>query len=231
MKQTSSSKTGKRKERSLRAEFTLFIYIIFVKLSLYNLSVSAILTYGRRIVSMMTGNPNFPTPEPPLADVTVSLDGLQVAEEAMPGGPEATDLRNVRLEEVKQKLNDLRNYVEFIAKGNSTIILSSGMEYRSANTPVGILPAPEPVTGKNGVAVGSVKLKWKRVPKNTGYRVEATTNPSEGWPIVVEAEKASTTIYGLTPGTKYYFRIATLSHAGYEGYSATIPVRVNLPQD
>ncbi|MBL0308178.1 MAG: fibronectin type III domain-containing protein [Bacteroidetes bacterium] len=221
-------KKGKRQLRSLQQQFSAIVLLLIIKLELARLSVSDKIIEAREIVRKMMGNVNFPDPDPTLADVTTAIDALEIAEGAMPGGPEVTIIRNERLAEFNTKMSDLRNYVEFKSKGNREVGASSGMKIRTSKNPVGILPAPEWVKIKSGVVDGSVALRWKANTKSSGYRVEMTTDPAQGWPTTFDTEKANINIDNLTPGIKYYFRIATLSHAGYYGYSLAITFRPNF---
>lgn len=211
--------------------FTLIMMAFIVRLGFLRLTVPQKIVKTRGVVTSMTGNPNFPSPVPSLADVTVAVDALELAEQALPGGPDETEIRDLREQELDMMMSNLQVYVENIAQGDPEIVLSSGMDLRDTQSPIGILPAPETVTAKQGAAEGSVKLRCKVVKKALGYRIEGTTDPAQGWPMVYQSAKASIRIYDLTPGTKYYFRFATLSHAGYEGYSPVVTIRPNLPQD
>jgi hypothetical protein len=183
------------------------------------------------VIAAMTGNAFFPAPVPTLADVSLAVDALELAQQALPGGPDETEIRDLREQELDVMMSNLQVYVENIAQGDPEIVLSADMETRDAQSPIGILLAPETITAKQGAAEGSVKLRWKVVKKSSGYRIEGTTDPAQGWPMVYQSEKASIQVYSLTPGTKYYFRVATLSHAGYEGYSPVVTIRPSLAQD
>ena len=50
-----------------------------VKLNLRNLSVTDKIAKGRQIVTAMTNNARFATPNPALSDVTTTLDDLEKA--------------------------------------------------------------------------------------------------------------------------------------------------------
>lgn len=208
-----------------------FILAFIVRLGFYLLTPTEKVNRARAIIASMTGNSYFPAPLPTLADLAAAADALELAQQALPGGPDDTEIRNIRERELDEMMSNLQNCVEFIAQGDPEIVLSAGMELRDPRSPIGILPPPETVTAKPGVASGSVRLRWKPVRKSSGYRVEVTTDPAQGWPMVYNVEKASLKIFDLIPGTKYYFRIATLSHAGYEGYSPVATMRATFAQD
>src|SRR5690348_7462840 len=53
-----------------------------VRLNLRNLSVTDKIAKGRQIVTAMTNNATFPTPNPPLAEVTGTIEDLEKANAA-----------------------------------------------------------------------------------------------------------------------------------------------------
>lgn len=208
---------------------TVIIFFFVLKLGLKNKPVSEIITIGRRIVMMMTGNPNFPSPNPTLADTTIALDALEVSQTGMDGARAKTVERNLRLKVVKRLLAQLYAYVENIANGDVMIALSSGFESRSPRNPIGILPAPAGIEAKNTVVEGRVLLKWSKVQKSSGYWIEWTQDVTQSvWPKATTSKKAKVMIDGLVPGERYYFRVATISSEGYEGYSDVITLRINF---
>ncbi|MBL0311068.1 MAG: fibronectin type III domain-containing protein [Bacteroidetes bacterium] len=215
--------------RSVGGQLAAFIMSFIVKIGFLKLTVEQKIVRARAVLAAMTGNPNFTTPSPTLADVTTAVDALELAQQNLPGGPDETEIRDIREQELDVLMSNLQIYVEGEAQGNPEIVLSSGMETRNAQSPIGILLAPETAIAKQGADEGSVKLKWKSVKKNSGYRVEGSTDPLLGWPMVYQAEKASLKVFDLVPGTKYYFRVATLSRYGYEGFSPVVTIRVALP--
>src|SRR6188474_1579367 len=79
-------------------------------------NVSRYLMGCRLIVTMMTGNPSFPAPTPPLADVSADLDALEASEElARKGGKGMVKLRDVALRKVHNKMTMLKVYAQSVA--------------------------------------------------------------------------------------------------------------------
>ena len=62
-----------------------------VDLNLKKLTIPGKIALARKIVTAMTGNPNFPAPNPPLADITAAANGLEASYNAalcqLGGGP------------------------------------------------------------------------------------------------------------------------------------------------
>ena len=82
---------------------------------------------ARNVVSKMTGNPLFATPDLPLADFTSKADNLeQKFIAAMRGGDvETAELRVARLD-IIDAFDTEAMYVDRIAKGDELVVLSSG---------------------------------------------------------------------------------------------------------
>lgn len=222
-------KSGRKAKRTTRQQVAAFIFATIVKLSFGQLSVPAKINLARHIINMMTGNAYFPDVNPSLADIAAAADALELAQENRFNGSAAIIIRNIREKELDVLMSDVQAYVEYKAQGNPEIVLSAGMMVRDPKNRIGFLPATEWVRAKNAPDYGDVDLRWKAVRKSTGYRIEGSRNMAEGWPMVWESEKASVRISGLIPGEVYYFRIATLSRAGYDGYSEPIAIRLKLP--
>jgi hypothetical protein len=100
-----------------------------VKLSLDRKSIPVMIEFGRHVVISMTGNANFTTPSPALAAITTATDELETAFNAAQGaGPLQTALMYEKERAWSILMTALGNYVDNVAKGEQSIILSAGME-------------------------------------------------------------------------------------------------------
>ena len=91
----------------------------------------------------MTGNANFPTPDPTLVDLKTGREKLEVAMVAAANGDHVRIFeRNVAEVELDQLIVRLAMYVSNVAQGDPLIILSSGFDLRKEASPIGPLPAP-----------------------------------------------------------------------------------------
>lgn len=230
MKKMKKNKSKKRIKNQVVPDNTGFTMILYmVKLNFTKLTPEEQIMKANAIISKITNNPHFPNPEPSMAEMIQSVNEFSVAQRAMNNSKKAKYARDAKRDQLEEKMGLLQDYVQFASKRNPEIIMSSGMDVRDLRQPVGFLPAPVGIKGKNMGLIGNIKLQFKPVPKSSGYRIEGTTNPEEGWPLVMETEKASVLINDLKPGGLYYFRIATLSRAGYDGYSQIFMIRIHLP--
>ena len=138
-----------------------------VKLNLGQKTVLQKIELARHVVTSMTGNANFPgTPNPPFVDVTAAANAAETAvNNAIGGGVEETAIMHEKERELELLLVALASYVDNIAMGVDTVILSSGFEASKDPEPSG---DPAQVTGLEAEPTktsGQIRLRWKRVPR------------------------------------------------------------------
>lgn len=196
-----------------------------VRLNLRNLSVTDKIAKGRQIVAAMTNNANFATPNPPLPEVTGTIDDLEKANAAVQAARSdvatrvlAQDAAEARMD---QLLTQLSGYVESVAGINETVITSAGMETKSSRSAPTIPSPPQGLSASAGDHEGQIELFWKPIPNARSYTIEASTDPATptSWTHVGLATSASKTINSLTTGKRYWFRVAAVSAAGQSGWS------------
>ena len=97
-----------------------------VRLNLKNLTVTEKIAKGRQIVTAMTNNASFPTPIPPLNEVTAALDELSQAFALVQAAKSEVTTRVVSQDnagaKVDQALTQLAAYVESVAGRDDTVI-------------------------------------------------------------------------------------------------------------
>lgn len=196
-----------------------------IKLNLRNLSVLAKIQFARQIVTGMTGNTSFPTPDPPLASITTYANDLENAyNDANVAKQEANT--KVSIQDEKENVLDinlqkLANYVESASNGDDAKIHSASMNVRSKGVPIGALSIPAGLFAAAGDKEGEMYLRWERVIGAKSYVIELSLDPitSTSWKYAGVSTKASITISGLTSGTKYWFRVAGVGAAGQGPWS------------
>jgi hypothetical protein len=172
------------------------------------------------IITKMTGNPHFATPNPTLVAVQAALDASlattaayiavrQTIEQRLTERDDATEvLRNI--------LEDLAAYVQVASGGDAAIILSAGMSVRATPTPIGPLPAPLNVDAVEGETEGAINLQWDYVHGAHFYEVEHTPTPNDlsSWTNHTNVSRTRASLSGLPSGTRMYFRVRALGAAG-----------------
>jgi hypothetical protein len=196
-----------------------------IKLNLRNMNYSEKLQFARQIVTSMTGNANFTTPEPPLTAVSSAADALEAAyNEANVARQEAAakvssqDDKDSALNAVLMKL---ANYVENASDGDESKILSAGMSLRSKPSPIGALTIPSGLTATAGDKEGEIDISWDPVNGAKSYVVEQSPEPltSTSWKQVTISTKSNYTVLGLVSGAKYWFRVCGIGAAGQGPWS------------
>jgi hypothetical protein len=189
-------------------------------------TVSRYLTSCHLIVSMMTDNPSFPDPTPPLQEVSGELDNLAMREElAQKGGKGMVSERNVALRKAHNKMTVLKAYVQSVAnedpeKAEATIH-SAGMDVAKPRTRIKL-----PIQARLGDGHGKVVLDAKALPKPVQYRWQMSTD-QETWSDVAETFATKTTVEGLVPSTVYSFRLRTVTKSGPSEWSQPVTIRAN----
>ena len=164
---------------------------------------------GLNVTESMTGNPNFPSPDVPLADLTEATTLLETSYVAGLSGDRQKKAVMHRAEAAwNQLMRDQAKYVDRIAKGDRAIILSAGFNVSKQPDP---RKRPE-FSVVRGEKPGSVILHCKAMQEAYSYvwqycKVTLAETETE-WTFGNATGKATATLYNLTPSLKYWFRVA-----------------------
>jgi len=173
--------------------------------------------YGEERVSMIAASPYFilPNPEPndpPLATITADIALLDTAISAVGGGITKTDAIREASNTVENDLNRLGLYVQIVANRpvNKTIgdviIHAAGMEFKRTGLPkaktFSVINSP---VQQNDVIVRTVSIK------RGAYEWQMKRTNDVNWTSVVITLQASYTFTGRQSGTRYQFRVKTIS--------------------
>ena len=194
-------------------------------LNLRNASAAEVALKASTIVSKMTSNPNFTTPNPTLASITTQLNllntKLQEQDVAIKTQIQKTADVQIEKENLLELLNKECNYVDSAANGSDVKILSAGFDVKKDAVPLGLLPAPKKVLALEGANDGEINGTWEAVKGAKSYIVELSTdiNDVSNWEHKVTVTKAKCTIVGLTSGVRVWIRVAAINGAGQGAYS------------
>ena len=186
-------------------------------------TVPRYLTSCHLIVSMMTDNPSFPDPTPPLSEVSCELSKLAGCDElARKGGKGMVQERNVTLRRAHNKMTVLKAYVQSVANEDpekaEAIIHSAGMNVAKPRTRTKL-----PIQARLGEGHGRVVLDAKALPKPVQYRWQMSTD-QETWTDVAETFVTKTTVEGLVSSTVYSFRLRTVTKSGPSEWSQPVTI-------
>jgi hypothetical protein len=166
-----------------------------------------LIAFVRNLVTMMTGNPKYPTPIPALTVVTTSVNAFEVAvQDGLDGGKIAIATRNAARVELLSLIRQLAAYVQTNCEADLVILLGSGFEAVRAPSPVGVLPAPAnqrlDYTGNSG----ELLLRFDRVVNADSYSVEVAADPAGPWEHQTVTTNTRAIVDGLTPGKVCWVR-------------------------
>lgn len=186
-----------------------------IKLNLRRLSVNEKVLRARQIVTALTGNANFPNPQPALAQMTAAINGLEgaalEAQEARQVAKTRTAAQNAKEEVLDQALMQLVLYVESVAGQNDELILSVGLDVRGPTAPAD--SAPPALSATAGDHDGEIDLAWDTVRGARSYVVERSPDPptDASWTHAAVSTRSRLTVEGLDSGTRYWFRVAAVT--------------------
>lgn len=180
------------------------------------------------IITAMTGNANFPTPNPDLADVETARAALAAAfQKALDGARTAKADQRTKNDELNELLRPLRDYVNEIAVGDEDIVLSSGFEASKIPAPIGKMPQVVNLEISSGDGDGSVTLKWKAIYGAKTYQIEISEdNGTTFRPETSTTRSLKNVVEGLTLARYYTFRVAAIGAAGRGPWSDSYKVLV-----
>lgn len=184
--------------------------------------------FARQIVTQMTGNTNFTTPDPGLASITTAADALETAyndaQTAQAQARAATSTQQDASDALDLLLSQEGNYVENASGGDQAIIESSGFNVRNVPAgPIGDLPAPADVDITPNENAGTVNMRWEKVRGAYSYIVEkAVDAPTLSWSTALNCTKTRVVVNTMASGTKYWFRVAGVGAAGQGAWSDPI---------
>ena len=202
---------------------------IKVNLMIAKMTTEQLIAFALNIVSKMTGNSNFATPNPALPVVTTAANALQTAyDNAQGGGPAQTSLMHQKRVALELLLTTLGHYVEDRANdpanaaGPEAIVLSSGLNIKH------ISPRQKQVFSVNhGNIQGSVVLVAAHIVRGTHeWQYTNDINNSSAWVAVTPTIKANVTISGLERFKTYYFRHRIVSAGGYSEWENPVEFTV-----
>jgi hypothetical protein len=190
------------------------------------LKVPALIQYVQNIVKAMTANAAFPTPTPPLAEVTAAITALNTAETAtLTRVTGAVATRNAARIALLALLQQLKGCIQTAADANvenaTPIIESAGIAVRKA--PV---RPPRVFNATAGPTTGSVKLVAAAAARRASYEWETSADGGKTWVPAPPTLQAKTTVLGLAAGTTVQFRYRAVTKTGGGDWSQPVSLLV-----
>ena len=186
-----------------------------VLLDFIRLVIAEKITFYRSVLSSLTDNDTFPSPDAPLTEAKAAVDALENSSiAAKDGSRTAISIMHDNEEKADTVFRTLAAYVERIAAGDETKILSSGFHISKQPTPI----QKAALTAYDGANSGCVKLVAKAVDKAGAYiwQMAKDTLPENGsqWINLGTSTQSNFELSGLVIASKYYFRVAAVTPDG-----------------
>ena len=196
-----------------------------IKLNFARLSVPEKIALTRRIVTKMTGNPHFISPQPPLTAITAAADALEQAEsEAQTARQEAkakTTIRNNKEDDLGRVMTQEVGYVTAVSGGDEETIQSAGMDVRATPAASTTPTQPAALSATGGDHDGTMDLSWDPVVDAASYVIEISPDPvtADSWKHQGVSTRSTFTVTGLPSGSRIWFRVAAVNPNGQSPWS------------
>ncbi|MBK7383180.1 MAG: fibronectin type III domain-containing protein [Flavobacteriales bacterium] len=190
-----------------------------IKLSLFRLSVLALLALLRNVVAKLTGNTSFPTPPVSLADMKQQGDDLEAAIEAATNGSKGARIaRDNEVVKTRVVLRSVADYVRMVAGGDKALLESTGFELANTPEPIGKPNAPLIQEVRMTGEAGEVEVLWTKERGADSYNVFRTLTDPAGsnvvWEHVGTTTKRRFTMEGMESLKRYWFAVRAVGAAG-----------------
>jgi hypothetical protein len=188
-----------------------------IKAGLSTLKAAQVVSKSEFVEGKMTGNVNFATPSPALADVTAARLALVAAlKDATSGSHEAVARKNAAVKTLRDLLTQLARYVNSVAANDVDKAVSSGFELAKTPNPVDKLDAPLELEARRSAYTGCVDLRWDRVYGARMYQVYMCTGDpaTSEWKVVGQCTATKFQAKGLDSDKFYAFKVSALGRIG-----------------
>ncbi len=190
---------------------------MILTLNISALSVPAFIEKCRAIVVAMTGNANFTTPNPPLADITAALDALAESyqEGILTKSITAKQLQKEQRAFANSLMMQLKQYVETTVGDDLEKAQSSGMAPKKDPVNHYTIDAPQNVRAAQNGAPGTIHISWNGVFNRKSYLVYSTTDLANitdqtKWTLLGTTGQRFFDAADLIRGTEYAFFVISV---------------------
>jgi len=185
-----------------------------VKLGADRLNPEELVALANTIKTAMTGNANFPTPNPTLAAlgtlITTTTTKIAAYDSAKAAAETALADRDAAVVALRGGLAQEASYVENASGGDAVKIESAGMSVRAPSVPVGPVTQVLDLVLSQGDFDGTLDLVCQPVRGAKSYEIQVSPDPPGTWTPKMTASKSSATLEGLTSGAKLWVRVRAI---------------------
>jgi hypothetical protein len=190
------------------------------------LSDAALLAFAQAVLAAMTGNTNFPTPQPTLVVFGAAITAFEDAMAAAAGGGlMETAVKNQQRVALIVLLKQLASYVTLVSDNDEAKMLSSAFELSKDPSPIGPLAKPSNFEMKPAEK-GQVKLSLDAVYGARLYQFEYKPVTATEW-ILIPSTSTKLMLTDLESGKEYVGRVVPLGASKIRTYSDSLTCFVN----
>ena len=191
----------------------------------YTKRESELTTTVQRVIDNMDNNPAFTNPPEALAVLKKVHPEFQVARANAQGRDiQMVSIKNDKKAIILASLDELADYVTVTAKGDRTLILSSGFyATNESNSDSNVPPSIEKLEVELGQA-GEATTRTRNVTGARAYVHQYTTAPPSAqteW-VGQGSSQGSYTFTGLASDKRYWFRVVAIGSSGEIGVSPVV---------
>ncbi|HCN77523.1 MAG TPA: hypothetical protein DIT13_10070, partial [Verrucomicrobiales bacterium] len=194
-----------------------------VKMGLNRKNNEQLTGYVQAFLGDMTGNPNFTTPQPPLADVQAGLTAFnaKLTEVSNLESSLRTSItqRNTLRTELERLMDAAAYYVQQTSNGNKAVILSSGLGVRNPRTNVHVLETPGNLRLTLTSNPGQARIQWNRVTHAMTYELQCSLDVTPRVWETIQASSRTSALKTLAVGHVYAFRVCAVGSPGRSEWS------------
>jgi hypothetical protein len=169
------------------------------------------------VITSMTDNPNFVTPQPTMADLQTALDDFTAAVAAAKvGGDETRTIRDQKKLVLADLMDKEATYVELVSNGDVAKMQSSGFELTKAPAPIGpLVPKNFDI---NPEGKGNLLFSLDAVYGAKTYQFEYKKVGATEW-ITKSKTKSKLLVENLERGSGYVGRVVPIGSSDIQQYS------------
>ncbi|MBP1641248.1 MAG: hypothetical protein H6Q17_2831 [Bacteroidetes bacterium] len=195
-----------------------------VKLELSKKNTAEKTALGNKVVTNMTGNTNFLTPNPTLDTLKTATANMATASDDVEA---ARKIVQVKLSLLYQQesifdgvITQMGTYVDNVSNGDEASILSSGMDVQKDKSATTLPDKITSVNATSGDSAGEIDLSWDKLYNAKSYVVEIAVNGATlEWKHELISTKSKAELNGLITGTAYQIHVAAVGSAGQGPWS------------
>jgi len=196
-----------------------------IKLNFSRLSIPEKIARARQIVTALTGNPHFTSPQPSLAAITTAASELETAfadvQAIRQEAKTKTTIQNAKEDVLDKLVSQSAAYVTAVGGDDEAIIQSAGMNLRASRSALAVSSQPQALGDTAGAHDGTMDLPWDPVVEAARYVIEPSPDPptATSWKHLGVSTKSSFTVTDLVSGSRVWFRVAAINAAGQSPWS------------